>query len=445
MRLLALPAAGLLVLALTAQGGGGGAGAPGPDDPCPTAYPGDGADKARIARWMARGAALRGLPDELPAMAALAETGVANIRSPDRRYVGFFQMDVKLWNTRRLPRLPAQPRAAAALVHRLRGARAPAEDRRGRRDLRPRRRPLGPLGRHRREPRRAGRQPLRAPARGGAGARGRRLPADRRRRPTPPRPPCASPPAAASRAASACAPAARPRTAWRRRAATTAAGTARGRSARAAADAPARRRPSCVKPRGRGPAPLRVQVTAVDEAGNATSAAAQGRVHALSRRRPLGTRSACYHRRPWPDTGLPEQDAQDDFNRVRRRRALARLSARLRREPGDVNVILPFEEVVAALGRRGERRLGRGDDRARLDRRHRRPRARVRPPVPPHLRPRAHALGARRAGPAHRQGDAADRRLPHRRAALRQGRPPPRLGRPRARRSRDRRAASPRC
>ncbi|HEY6779507.1 MAG TPA: hypothetical protein VI111_01060, partial [Thermoleophilaceae bacterium] len=58
------------------------------------------------------------------------------------------------------------------------------------------------------------------------------------------------------------------------------------------------------------------------------------------------------------DTGLPQQDAQDDFNRVRRRRALARLSARLRREPGDVNVILPFEEVLAALGRRGERQLG---------------------------------------------------------------------------------------
>lgn len=59
-----------------------------------------------------------------------------------------------------------------------------------------------------------------------------------------------------------------------------------------------------------------------------------------------------------PDTGLPQQDAQDDFARVRRRRALARLSARLRREPDDVNVILPFEEVVAALGRRGERQLG---------------------------------------------------------------------------------------
>jgi hypothetical protein len=58
------------------------------------------------------------------------------------------------------------------------------------------------------------------------------------------------------------------------------------------------------------------------------------------------------------DTGLPETDAQFDFGRQRRRRGLARMSARLRMEPGDVNVILPFEEVVAALGRRGERRLG---------------------------------------------------------------------------------------
>src|SRR5215218_1970424 len=58
------------------------------------------------------------------------------------------------------------------------------------------------------------------------------------------------------------------------------------------------------------------------------------------------------------DTGLPSADAQFDFGRARRRRMLSRLSARLRREPGDVNVILPFDEVVAALGRRGERRLG---------------------------------------------------------------------------------------
>ena len=58
------------------------------------------------------------------------------------------------------------------------------------------------------------------------------------------------------------------------------------------------------------------------------------------------------------DTGLPDSDAQFDFTRARRARALARLTARLRREPSDVNVILPFEEVVAALGRRGEKFLG---------------------------------------------------------------------------------------
>ena len=57
------------------------------------------------------------------------------------------------------------------------------------------------------------------------------------------------------------------------------------------------------------------------------------------------------------DTGLPRADAQYDFSRARRRRALARLSARLRRAD-DVNHILPFEEVVQALGRTGERRLG---------------------------------------------------------------------------------------
>ena len=58
------------------------------------------------------------------------------------------------------------------------------------------------------------------------------------------------------------------------------------------------------------------------------------------------------------DTGLPSADAQYDFNRARRRSALARLSARLRGEPGDVNHILPFEEVAQALGQIGQRRLG---------------------------------------------------------------------------------------
>lgn len=58
------------------------------------------------------------------------------------------------------------------------------------------------------------------------------------------------------------------------------------------------------------------------------------------------------------DTGFPTQDAQDDFLRARRRRVFARLSAVLRLEPGDIDVMLGFDEVVEALGRAGERDLG---------------------------------------------------------------------------------------
>jgi hypothetical protein len=58
------------------------------------------------------------------------------------------------------------------------------------------------------------------------------------------------------------------------------------------------------------------------------------------------------------DTGFPHTDAQFDFSRMRRRRALARLVERLRGEPGDVSVILTYEEVIDALGIRGEKYLG---------------------------------------------------------------------------------------
>ncbi|MBN9099526.1 MAG: ParB N-terminal domain-containing protein [Pseudonocardia sp.] len=43
---------------------------------------------------------------------------------------------------------------------------------------------------------------------------------------------------------------------------------------------------------------------------------------------------------------------------MRRRAVLSRLAGWLRREPDDVSEILPFDEVVAALGRTGERDLG---------------------------------------------------------------------------------------
>jgi hypothetical protein len=58
------------------------------------------------------------------------------------------------------------------------------------------------------------------------------------------------------------------------------------------------------------------------------------------------------------DTGFPVADVENDFQRARRRQTLARLSRWLSRAPDDVNLILPFDEVVAALGRVSETSLG---------------------------------------------------------------------------------------
>lgn len=58
------------------------------------------------------------------------------------------------------------------------------------------------------------------------------------------------------------------------------------------------------------------------------------------------------------DTGFPLADAENDFTRLRRRQVLSRLAAWLRREPDDVNIMLPFDEVVDALGMVSEQRLG---------------------------------------------------------------------------------------
>jgi hypothetical protein len=57
-------------------------------------------------------------------------------------------------------------------------------------------------------------------------------------------------------------------------------------------------------------------------------------------------------------TGFPGSDAQSDFSRARRARLLADIGRRLRREPDDVALMLPFEEVVEALGRTGQHDRG---------------------------------------------------------------------------------------
>jgi hypothetical protein len=84
----------------------GGAPAPNFDEPCPALYPGDDAARERIARWMARGAAERGLPHELPVMAAIAESGLRNLRGGS--YHGFFGMHESLnrGDYRGFPRRP---------------------------------------------------------------------------------------------------------------------------------------------------------------------------------------------------------------------------------------------------------------------------------------------------------------------------------------------------
>ena len=55
---------------------------------------------------------------------------------------------------------------------------------------------------------------------------------------------------------------------------------------------------------------------------------------------------------------MPRDDAKAAFARERRRRALARIVSKLRSEPDDVSYMLPFEEVVAALGRTSEHDVG---------------------------------------------------------------------------------------
>ena len=74
------------------------------------AYPGDGV-KSGVAAWMATGASARGLPPELPVMAALVESGLANLDSSvggtDSR--GYFGMRTSIWNTGAYAGYPEDP------------------------------------------------------------------------------------------------------------------------------------------------------------------------------------------------------------------------------------------------------------------------------------------------------------------------------------------------
>jgi hypothetical protein len=66
--------------------------------PATTPYPGDNAPKAAIAAWMAAGAAARGIPGELPVMAALVESNLTNLKYGDADAKGYFQMREGIWS-----------------------------------------------------------------------------------------------------------------------------------------------------------------------------------------------------------------------------------------------------------------------------------------------------------------------------------------------------------
>ena len=72
-------------------------------------YPGDDAPKAELAGWLAAHAQEAGLPPELPVMAALVESDLANLNFGDADSVGFFQMRVGIWNTGEYAGYPENP------------------------------------------------------------------------------------------------------------------------------------------------------------------------------------------------------------------------------------------------------------------------------------------------------------------------------------------------
>jgi hypothetical protein len=72
-------------------------------------YPGDAAPKPALAAWMAYGATLRGVPGELPVMAALVESGLNNLGYGHTDSAGFFAMRTSIWDQGEYAGYPTNP------------------------------------------------------------------------------------------------------------------------------------------------------------------------------------------------------------------------------------------------------------------------------------------------------------------------------------------------
>ena len=125
-------------------------------------------------------------------------------------------------------------------------------------------------------------------------------------------------------------------------------------------------------------------------------------------------------------TGFARADVEDEFLRARRHQVMAALAHRLGGGRADADRMLVLDEVVGALGRRGQRYLGlrmvrldtivgTAESRSDFDRRFR--------PTSDRVRSRWEQVAL-----AQRRGDAAGRPVPRGRPAFRAGRSSPGVG-----------------
>jgi hypothetical protein len=81
--------------------------------PCVQEYPGDSAPKEMLAIWMAGRAGGGGLPSALPVMGALVESELQNLPPGDQDSAGFFQMRVSIWDKGDYAGFPTNPELQA--------------------------------------------------------------------------------------------------------------------------------------------------------------------------------------------------------------------------------------------------------------------------------------------------------------------------------------------
>jgi hypothetical protein len=75
----------------------------------PARFPGEGASTVAIAAWMATRASERGVPGELPVMAALVRSGLRNQTAGGQGRAGYFGMLQRLWEAGSYAGFPADP------------------------------------------------------------------------------------------------------------------------------------------------------------------------------------------------------------------------------------------------------------------------------------------------------------------------------------------------